>query len=114
LTTVTLSRGQGDRGERLSSNVDLVEGRPIMKRSFADQMFGMLGLLVIAVVLFVGCSKLPKDTDTPAPAVSATYAEDDPRFDCHTMGNRSCAPEPSWRAVGDAAANGARTGAVSR
>lgn len=35
----------------------------------------------------------PSSRPSPAPVATVFIAEDDPRWDCHTMGNRICGPQ---------------------
>lgn len=51
-------------------------------------------LVVVAAVvalLLSGCDK--PATGTPSPAPVASCEEDQPCWDCHTMGNKVCGPE---------------------
>ncbi|MBX6360058.1 MAG: hypothetical protein IRZ03_08260 [Acidobacterium ailaaui] len=51
-----------------------------------------IAAIAAAAVLATGC-KTP-DQPTPVPASSSHQPlEDEPGWDCHTMGNRQCGPE---------------------
>ena len=53
---------------------------------------GIVAATVVAVLLgATGCDKDTKGTPSPAPVASCK--EEQPCFDCHTMGNKVCGPE---------------------
>jgi hypothetical protein len=51
----------------------------------------VLGLLLTGLVFAIGWHYVSKDA--PAPKETQTITEDDPRWNCLTMGNRKCGPD---------------------
>lgn len=65
-----------------------------MKRQHLDSSiaFIVIGCLLLAAILILTASKPTKSQPTPVPMPTAPIQEDDPRWDCRTMGNRICGP----------------------
>lgn len=62
-----------------------------------DGIFGLILILAMIVAVCVGWSTFVNATDggdapQPAPTSTAQLQEDDPGWDCATMGNRVCGP----------------------
>ncbi|MFD5245063.1 hypothetical protein ACFWIW_10990 [Amycolatopsis sp. NPDC058340] len=51
----------------------------------------LLGAAAVAVVLLAGCDR--DTTGRPSPPPVTSCEEDQPCWDCHTMGNKVCGPE---------------------
>lgn len=54
-----------------------------------------IAMIAIAASLLVGCAApATSGPATAAPADSVSFAEDDPGWNCHTMGNKICGIDP--------------------
>lgn len=69
------------------------EPEPTRRGLLGRVLARILAVLLIATALLAGCKTPDQATNTPAPSVSHQPLEDQPGWDCHTMGNRHCGPE---------------------
>lgn len=53
-------------------------------------VFGLVTVVAVVAVLLAGCKPVE---GKPSPAPVAACEEDQPCWDCHTMGNKVCGPE---------------------